>query len=251
MKLIGVLTVILVVAVIHSYGPGVPTRTVPTDYNTQPITFVEGNKSIVAPATTVNTGAVNPPHGQPGHRCDIKVGQALDSKPSIPSPKLNIAASTLLPLTTPDGLNPKHGQPGHRCDIAVGQPLNSKPATNAATPTANSIASAAGIPAINTMGTPPRLNPKHGQPFHRCDIMVGEPLDSKATPAPAATNSATPAKTNTSTLPAAPTAISPLRSAANTTAPLLNPKHGQPGHRCDVLVGQPLNGRPAYTLPAK
>lgn len=248
MKIIGVLALIFVVAAVVSYGPGVPTRTIPTDFNTQPITFVEGNNSIVEPPTTVSAGAVNPPHGQPGHRCDIKVGQPLDSKPTVPSPKLNIPAATILPLTPADGLNPKHGQPGHRCDIAVGQPLNSKPLPNAAqttpvTTVANTNAAIA--TATNTAGTPPLLNPKHGQPFHRCDIMVGKPLNSKATlPVIAPNSNPVPAS-------AANTAITPLRSAANITPPLLNPKHGQPGYRCDVLVGQPLNGKPAYTLPSK
>lgn len=27
--------------------------------------------------TTSNSGKINPPHGQPGHRCDISVGQPL------------------------------------------------------------------------------------------------------------------------------------------------------------------------------
>lgn len=52
---------------------------------------------------------LNPPHGQPGHRCDIAVGAPLGS-------------GNLLNNTTA-GLNPAHGQPGHRCDIAVGAPL--------------------------------------------------------------------------------------------------------------------------------
>lgn len=56
---------------------------------------------------------LNPPHGAPGHRCDLKVGEPLNSKPEIKATKQN--------------LNPPHGQPGHRCDIAVGAPLNSKP----------------------------------------------------------------------------------------------------------------------------
>ena len=65
-----------------------------------------------APATPAKTAtqkdvALNPPHGQPGHRCDIAVGQPLDSKPAQNSGKVN----------------PPHGQPGHRCDLAVGAPL--------------------------------------------------------------------------------------------------------------------------------
>ena len=33
-----------------------------------------------APATT--QAGLNPPHGQPGHRCDIAVGAPLNSKPT-------------------------------------------------------------------------------------------------------------------------------------------------------------------------
>ncbi len=30
---------------------------------------------------------------------------------------------------------------------------------------------------VNVTGTPPKLNPPHGQPFHRCEIPVGSPLN--------------------------------------------------------------------------
>lgn len=55
-----------------------------------------------------NEVALNPAHGQPGHRCDIAVGQPLNSQPK---PQNNAK------------VNPPHGQPGHRCDLAVGAPL--------------------------------------------------------------------------------------------------------------------------------
>lgn len=101
------------------------------------------------PATTM----LNPPHGQPNHRCDIAVGAPLNTpvgaKPATPSqpsmlklqpPKQTMPAQTTpqttpvktVPQTTPSqtaaGLNPPHGQPNHRCDIAVGAPLDSPPA---------------------------------------------------------------------------------------------------------------------------
>jgi hypothetical protein len=84
------------------------------------------------PAATATTAApavangLNPAHGQPGHRCDIPVGQPLNT----PVAKKPAATTALTPTNTePDtmfakGLNPAHGKPGHRCDIAVGQPLN-------------------------------------------------------------------------------------------------------------------------------
>ncbi len=78
------------------------------------------------------------------------------------------------------------------------------------------------------------LNPAHGQPGHRCDISVGAPLDSK--PAQAAIQ---PQATTTT-----PVTTQPL-SVPQTTATGLNPAHGQPGHRCDIAVGAPLNSKPA------
>lgn len=74
--------------------------------------------------------ALNPAHGLPGHRCDIKVGEPLNSAPAAatapqqaPVPVINPPAVT----TSGAAKNPAHGMPGHRCDIAVGAPLNSKP----------------------------------------------------------------------------------------------------------------------------
>jgi len=94
--------------------------------------------------------------------------------------------------------NPPHGQPNHRCDIPVGAPLNSPPANKQPTtgnPAVNTTPPTASSPNPPTMGntiqknpsqttntvpansgTKPRLNPAHGQPFHRCDIKVGDPL---------------------------------------------------------------------------
>lgn len=34
-------------------------------------------------------------------------------------------------------------------------------------------------------------------------------------------------------------------NASGQTTAYLNPEHGQPGHRCDIAVGAPLNGSPA------
>ena len=90
--------------------------------------------------------ALNPAHGQPGHRCDIAVGAPLDSTPTLS--KTSNQGSPLINAGSGE-LNPAHGQPGHRCDIAVGAPLNSGDI---------------------------KLNPAHGQSGHRCDIKVGDPL---------------------------------------------------------------------------
>lgn len=86
----------------------------------------------VPPQAAAGT-ALNPPHGQPGHRCDINVGAPLNSKPvqAAAAPVVTNAPATATaqpaPQITQPGMNPAHGQPGHRCDIAVGAPLNSKP----------------------------------------------------------------------------------------------------------------------------
>ncbi len=82
------------------------------------------------------------------------------------------------------------------------------------------------------------MNPAHGQPGHRCDIAVGAPLNSPASKpaAPTTTQTITPAATPTAT--------------AQPVAAGMNPAHGQPGHRCDIAVGAPLNSpasKPAVT----
>jgi hypothetical protein len=132
---------------------------------------------------------MNPPHGQPNHRCDIAVGVPLDSPPGTgktppANPQLNATTQTATPTSTAPGMNPPHGQPNHRCDIPVGKPLDSPPGTgkqptpsvvsqqNLTPQTANSPITSATTP------TAPGMNPPHGQPNHRCDIAVGVPLDS-------------------------------------------------------------------------
>jgi hypothetical protein len=92
--------------------------------------------AATAPATTPNQAAtpattvgLNPPHGEPNHRCDIEVGAPLDSPP-----KPNLSAPSSVPAFTPStssqsvapGMNPPHGQPGHDCGIPVGAPLTQK-----------------------------------------------------------------------------------------------------------------------------
>jgi hypothetical protein len=78
-------------------------------------------------------------------------------------------------------------------------------------------AAVSGIQA-NPSGVAPKLNPKHGDPGHRCDLPVGEPLDVEMGANLKALNA----------------------SQQPTAAPKLNPKHGDPGHRCDIAVGAPL-----------
>jgi hypothetical protein len=137
---------------------------------------------------------MNPPHGEPGHRCDIAVGAPLNSAPA----KTTTAATTTAATTTSTkatvapGMNPPHGQPGHRCDIAVGAPLNSPktsaPATAATTTTSTKPAvpnysftpmqesTQSATPQFEYDSTGAPLNPPHGKPGHDCSIAVGKPL---------------------------------------------------------------------------
>ncbi len=94
---------------------------------TQPaaLVAVSANTPAVPAAVAVSSKKLNPPHGEPGHRCDIAVGAPLNSKPAAPAAQ---ATQTATPknqpaLTADVKINPAHGEPGHRCDIAVGAPL--------------------------------------------------------------------------------------------------------------------------------
>ncbi|KMQ69975.1 hypothetical protein ACM39_02750 [Chryseobacterium sp. FH2] len=158
--------------------------------NTQTVTPVANSE-----ATTTAPG-MNPPHGQPGHRCDIPVGQPLNSKPAPAAQATQNANGTQTiqidpnalkpgkftvdnngkPIKTAPGMNPPHGQPGHRCDIPVGQPLNSKP--DSAPQPAQTIAQNTPTPAPTPepTGPKPELNPPHGEPWHNCSIKVGDVL---------------------------------------------------------------------------
>lgn len=81
------------------------------------------------------------------------------------------------------------------------------------------------------------FNPAHGMPGHRCDIAVGAPLNSS----PATT--AAPAAKTINTINTQPVQA-PVKTAAG-----MNPPHGEPGHRCDIAVGAPLNSPPAEKTP--
>ncbi|SEG29004.1 hypothetical protein [Flavobacterium urumqiense] len=84
------------------------------------------------------------------------------------------------------------------------------------------------------------MNPAHGQPLHRCDIPVGQPLNS-----PVATAKNTPVTQQITSQQSQSAATNPTKA---TTAPIvttptaegMNPPHGQTNHRCDITVGAPL-----------
>lgn len=99
--------------------------------------------------------------------------------------------------------------------------------------------------AVQTASTPPELNPPHGQPFHRCDIPVGSPLNTAAPAKPAQVVNRTgtaPTLENAARLnnPQAVNPTAPTVANATSGKPKLNPPHGQPYHRCDIAVGSPL-----------
>lgn len=82
-----------------------------------------------------------------------------------------------------EGMNPEHGQPGHRCDIPVGTPLNTPVATQPNTVTTPTATAEPQQPFLvndgakaTTTAASGKLNPAHGEPGHRCDIAVGQPL---------------------------------------------------------------------------
>ena len=139
--------------------------------------------------------------------------------------------NTTNPVSTTPGMNPAHGQPGHQCGIAVGAPLN--------TPAISNNEQTVSIPTSTVTKTPnpvqatptaKGMNPAHGQPGHQCGIAVGAPLNGSSV-ANKQQSTVTPATTVTST--STPVNVAP-------TAEGMNPAHGQPGHKCDIAVGEPL-----------
>ena len=62
------------------------------------------------------------------------------------------------------------------------------------------------------------------------------------------TTQSAPASSQSSTatpVPVAnPTKDAPLMTPESVIAPGMNPPHGQPGHRCDIAVGAPLDSPP-------
>lgn len=124
---------------------------------------------------------------------------AISSVPAnVPAAATSVETTVAINSTPPE-LNPPHGQPFHRCDIPVGSPLNAAAApakTDAPSKPAQAVNRTGMSPTIenavrlnnpqtvnptaptvaNATSGKPKLNPPHGQPYHRCDIAVGSPL---------------------------------------------------------------------------
>lgn len=94
-----------------------------------------------AQAPSASAGTVsdpNPPHGEPGHRCEIPVGASLSGTPPSSGPMDQMPTTQPIAIpqmsaqpaaaagSTPPGMNPPHGEPGHDCAVPVGSPLPAK-----------------------------------------------------------------------------------------------------------------------------
>jgi hypothetical protein len=88
--------------------------------------------------------------------------------------------------------------------------------------------------------TAPRLNPPHGEPGHVCEIPVGEPLDNAGTGGANAGQTITMgagANGAQSTITMPQMQAQPAQSTGSGRP---NPPHGEPGHVCEIPVGDPL-----------
>ena len=88
------------------------------------------------------------------------------------------------------------------------------------------------------------VNPPHGQPGHVCGTPPNSGTNTTATP---------------QNVQAAPQQIvmpqqannNKTIKASNATNGKINPAHGQPGHRCDIPAGAPLNAVPQKSVAPK
>lgn len=107
--------------------------------NSETNTTVSDSLQPLKITTDPSAPALNPPHGQPHHRCDIAVGAPLNSTAKQTQPTLT--------------------QPVQTQPVQI-QPTQTQQAPVTVAPT----------------GVKPKMNPPHGQPYHRCEIQVGAPL---------------------------------------------------------------------------
>ncbi|MTH15166.1 hypothetical protein [Flavobacterium sp. LC2016-01] len=89
------------------------------------------------------------------------------------------------------------------------------------------------------LGETKGLNPAHGQPGHRCDIAVGAPLNSAPPQQGQVVTTQTPQVVQVN--PNQKNVVTTTVTAPVKVGKGMNPSHGQPGHRCDIPVGAPLN----------
>ncbi len=123
-----------------------------------------------------------------------------------------------------------------KTNVAKTEAPKSDSAVNITSETVAAPAEVASVTNASTSGKP-ALNPEHGQPYHRCEIAVGAPIDSAPTQNVA--QPSTPSILNPNPVPAAATPAAPAPSFG--PKPAVNPAHGEPHHRCDLAVGAPLS----------
>ena len=132
MILKSILRIFLVLSVITVFIACKEEKTTKSIDSENPLTETKANTD--QSSTQSGNLKINPAHGQPGHRCDIKVGDPLPEAneaqttitPSSNTQSPIIKNTGSVPLNTTTGspkINPPHGQPGHRCDVKVGDPL--------------------------------------------------------------------------------------------------------------------------------
>lgn len=115
----------------------------PLTYTTSPAQQAPaaGTPAAGTPGAGTPAGVkLNPPHGEPGHICEIAVGAPLPANGVAPTP---VEAAPARPMPVDPGAT-----------SVINQPLNK---------------------VVNT-GPKPKFNPPHGQPWHTCDLEVGAPL---------------------------------------------------------------------------
>ncbi|MEO6948076.1 MAG: hypothetical protein ABI123_00480 [Ginsengibacter sp.] len=119
-------TIIIIVGACSAPSPDMD-NTLPVMKTEEAPVAVESKDSLFQTPSS-NTVALNPPHGEPGHDCNIAVGSPLNGANNLMSAPLPVMPGALNPVNNPTSnkvrLNPPHGEAGHDCNIQVGQPLS-------------------------------------------------------------------------------------------------------------------------------
>jgi len=141
---------------------GVPLNSPATKTTAQQTTTqqIQSPANTATAVPTKTAPGMNPPHGQPGHRCDIAVGAPLSSPVSKP---ISQSSTAQVQQTQQTGNTP----------LKITQAVANPDGTPAVAPSNSNT----GTPAIlNPTTTAPGMNPPHGQPGHVCSTPVGSPL---------------------------------------------------------------------------
>jgi hypothetical protein len=109
----------------------------------------------------------------------IEVQETTEAPPAMPTSVPETQSTPVPAANSGVALNPPHGEPGHVCEIPVGQPLDGSGSKNAAAPVEISTEMSvdqSGKPVAKKADAGVKLNPPHGEPGHVCEIPVGQPL---------------------------------------------------------------------------